>query len=315
MAAKVFIDGEVGTTGLQIHQRLVSRCDIELLSIPEAHRKDPGARATCLNAADAVVLCLPDAASREAMGLISSAKVKIIDASTAFRTDPDWTYGFAEMGGNQRSRIRESRRVSNPGCWPTGFIALVRPLVSAGVIPPTWPVTVHGVSGYSGGGKPMIAEFEDTSDAAYTEVPFRLYGLGLGHKHVPEMQHYAGLTLPPVFSPAVGRYRQGMIVEVPLFLAGLPGRPRPADLQAVLQEAYASEAFVRVVDTELTTNFATLSPLSHNGTNQMSLYVFGSDNVGQARLVAVLDNLGKGAAGAAVQNLNLVLGLDERSGL
>jgi N-acetyl-gamma-glutamyl-phosphate reductase len=237
----------------------------------------------------------------------------VIDASTAHRTAPGWTYGFPEMARGQRTAIAAASRISNPGCWPTGFIALARPLVEAGLAPPDWPITVGGVSGYSGGGKAMIAEFEDASSPTYVRTPFRLYGLGMGHKHAPEMQRYAGLTHAPLFSPAVGRYYQGMLVEVPLPLHALPATPSLDDIHAALADAYAGETFIEVVPLARSRSLVTIDPEGVNGTNQMRLHVFGS--AGQARLVALLDNLGKGASGAAVQTLNLLLGIPEATGL
>jgi len=315
MVAKIFIDGEAGTTGLQIRQRLEGRHDLELVAIDSALRKDASARRDHLNAADVVILCLPDDAAREAVGLIENPKTRIIDASTAHRTADTWTFGFPEMAPAQRRSIETAPRVSNPGCWSTGFIALVRPLVAQGLIPIDWPTTVGGVSGYSGGGKSMIAEFEDEAAPNHTTVPFRLYSLGMGHKHLPEMQRYTGLAHCPVFSPAVGRYYKGMIVEAPLALHALPAAPRLSDVRAVLADAYRGERFVEVASAEASAAPASVEPECLNGTNLMRLHVFGSDQLGQARLVAILDNLGKGASGAAVQNLNLMLGLDEGEGL
>ena len=326
MAHTVFIDGEAGTTGLQIRERLEARRDIEILSIDPARRKDADARAELLNAADAVVLCLPDDAAKEAVAMISSNSVKVVDASTAHRVAPGWAYGFAELAGNQREVIRNSNRVANPGCYPTGFIALVRPLVDAGLVPADFPLTVNAISGYSGGGKGLIAEFEEQAAPDGSSDMFRAYGLPLAHKHLPEMQAYSGLAHPPVFAPSVGRYAQGMLVEVPLQLWALPGKPRPADLHAALKAAYAGETFVEVASgaecVELqaaragAANYVqALDPEALNGTNRMRLFVFGNAQTGQARLVALLDNLGKGASGAAVQNLNLMLGLDEAAGL
>ena len=315
MTIKVFIDGEAGTTGLQIHARLKDRRDITLVSIDPARRKDPAARAELLNGADLVILCLPDDAAREAVSLIENPSVKVIDASTAHRVAPGWTFGFPEMEAGQRDAIVATKRVSNPGCWPTGAIALLRPLVREGLLPSDWPISIHGVSGYSGGGKAMIAEFEDASGPTYTQVPYRLYATSLEHKHLPEIVAHAGLSRRPIFSPAVGRYLKGMLVEVPLALEALPGAPTLAQVHAVLADAYAGRRFVEVVSPAEAAAVKTLDPEGLNGTNLMRLYVFGAETHGQARLVALLDNLGKGASGAAVQNMNLMLGLAEDAGL
>jgi N-acetyl-gamma-glutamyl-phosphate reductase len=315
MIPTVFIDGEAGTTGLQIRARLEARKDLRLVSIDPARRKDPAARAALLNEADCVILCLPDEAAKEAVALIESATVRVIDASTAHRTAPGWDYGFPELHKGARAAIAASRRISNPGCYPTGFLALVRPLVNAGLLPRGWPVTVNAVSGYTGGGKSMIAMFEDAADPTFTREPFRIYATALGHKHVAEMQSHAGLNHPPLFAPAVGRYAQGMIVEVPLQLWALPGAPKIADVHAALADAYAAEPFVQVASLEEARATRTLDPEGLNNTNRLQLFVFGDDAAGQARLVALLDNLGKGASGAAVQNMNLALSLPETAGL
>ncbi|MBX9709327.1 MAG: N-acetyl-gamma-glutamyl-phosphate reductase [Caulobacteraceae bacterium] len=310
MTHTIFIDGEAGTTGLEIRERLEQRADLELILLGE-RRRDPAARAEALNAADAVILCLPDDAAREAVAMIENPDVRVIDASTAYRTATGWTYGFPEMDAVQRGEIIGSHRVSNPGCYPTGFIGLMRPLVKAGIVPTEWGVTVNAVSGYSGGGKSMIAEFEEKSGAP----PYRAYGLSLRHKHVPEMTKHAGLKHDVLFAPAVGAYRQGMLVEVPLHLAALPETPSIDRLHGCLVEAYDGCRFVEVAGLEETEALAGLDPEGLNGTNRMRLHVFGDRGGSQARLVALLDNLGKGASGAAVQNLNLMLGLDEATGL
>ncbi|MDB5448326.1 MAG: argC [Phenylobacterium sp.] len=326
MAHTVFIDGEAGTTGLQIRQRLERRPDLEIVSIDPARRKDAGARAELLNGVDAVVLCLPDEAAREAVSMITSNSVRVVDASTAHRVSPDWAYGFPEMGQAQRAAIRGATRVANPGCYPTGFIGLVRPLVAAGLIPAAFPLTVNAISGYSGGGRGLIEEFEARPGPQGTNDAYRIYGLNLAHKHLPEMQAHAELAHPPLFAPSVGRFAQGMIVEVPLQLWAMPGKPSPADLHVELTAAYAGEAFVEVASgaecAELQKTRAgagghvpALDPEALNGSNRMRLFVFGDASGTQARLVALLDNLGKGASGAAVQNLNLMLGLDEGAGL
>jgi N-acetyl-gamma-glutamyl-phosphate reductase len=310
MTHTIFIDGEAGTTGLEIRERLEARNDLELILLGD-RRRDVAARREALNSADAVILCLPDDAAKEAVSMIENPSVRVIDASTAFRVDPAWTYGFAEMDTGQRAAIAASTRVSNPGCYPTGFIGLMRPLVRAGLVPASHPVTVNAVSGYSGGGKVMIAEFE----AAGAATAFRAYGMTLKHKHVPEMTLHTGLSRNVLFAPAVGAYRQGMLVEVPLHLSILPETPSVERLHGALVEAYDGQRFVEVADLDETEAMSGIEPEALNGTNRMRLHVFGDRGGEQARLVALLDNLGKGASGAAVQNLNIMLGLDEATGL
>jgi N-acetyl-gamma-glutamyl-phosphate reductase len=305
MTKSVFIDGAVGTTGLEIVERLQPRAEFELLLLDETQRKDQRARRDAYHAADFAVLCLPDEAAREAVALAEGAKVRIVDASSAHRVAPGWTYGFPELIG--REAIAAARLVSNPGCYPTGFLGLVAPLVRAGLLPAQWPYTVNAVSGYSGGGKALIARFEDDPDIA-----FRDYGLALGHKHVPEMQVHAGLAHPPVFAPAVVPAHRGMVVEVPLPLSAIPGAAAPDALRDCLDEFYAGSAVVTVVEAAPD---EILLRCSATPGDRLELYVLGAKDGSQARLVAVLDNLGKGASGAAVQNLNLMAGLPETAGL
>ena len=312
MSHTIFIDGGVGTTGIEIGDRLAGRPELSLITLDEKDRKDASARRDALNAADIVILCLPDDAAREAVALIDNDHTRVIDASTAHRVADGWTYGFPELEPGHREKLAASRFVANPGCWPTGFLALVRPLTLAGLVPADWPVTVSGASGYSGGGKAMIAEYEGADGAP---TAFRAYGLGLGHKHVPEMTRYSGLVHPPLFAPAVANGYRGMVVEVPLQLSAMPGAPSLADVHAALADAYAGSPLVSVAPLSESTAMGQVQ-LEHVGaTDQLALFVFGNATSGQARLVAALDNLGKGAAGAAVQNLHILAGLPEIAGL
>lgn len=306
--AKIFIDGEAGTTGLEIRERLAARRDLELLSIASDKRKDLAERQRLLNAADIAILCLPDDAARQSVSLVTNDTTRIIDASTAHRVAAGWTYGFAELDRAQGEKIATARRVGNPGCWPQGAIATLRPLIAAGLLPADYPVTVHGISGYSGGGKAMIADYEAAGAKANAFMP---YGLSFRHKHLPELQVYAQLAHAPLFNPAVGNFAQGMLTLVPLQLWTLARVPTGRELHAALADHYAAipQGFVEVAPFAAEERSAELDPERYNGTNRMKLHVFANDERAQATLVAVYDNLGKGASGAAVQNLNLMLGV------
>lgn len=315
MVAKIFIDGAAGTTGLEIRERLAGHPDLHLLQISDAARKDAAARRAALNGADIVILCLPDEAAREAVSLIENPGVRVVDASSAHRVAPGWVYGFPELEPDGYEKIARALRISNPGCYSTGFLAAVRPLVRAGLIPDDYPYTVNAVSGYSGGGRAMIEEFEKTGSSAHTLAVVRSYALSLAHKHVPEMTVHGGLKHPPVFSPSVGRYYRGMIVDVPLQLWAMAKPPAISELHAALTEAYRGRPFVEVASRAECAELKTLDAELLKNTNWLKLYVFGNERTGQVRLVALLDNLGKGASGAAVQNLNIMLGSPETTGL
>ncbi|PHS76149.1 MAG: N-acetyl-gamma-glutamyl-phosphate reductase [Rhodospirillaceae bacterium] len=300
MTARIFIDGAVGTTGLQIKSRLENRDDIELVTLAEEVRKDASARADMLNSVDVAILCLPDAAAIDAAAMVTNANVKIIDASSAHRVADNWAYGFAELSPGQRDIIRHATRVSNPGCYAVASISMLQPLVSSGLIDADQGLSINAISGYSGGGKPLIADFEGGTDS---ETPFFVYGLSLAHKHVPEIQKHGGLNVRPIMVPSVGNFAQGMIVQLPLF----------ADAAAVydaLASHYDGSRFVSVVKAN---DLLRIEPQALNGTNELRLHVCEAD--GQTVVMALLDNLGKGASGSCVQNLNIMLGVDEDMGL
>ncbi len=307
MVAKIFIDGEAGTTGLQIRQRLAGRNDLELLTIPNALRKDLDARGALLNEADVAILCLPDEAAKISVSLIKNDTTRVIDASTAFRTAPGWTYGFAEMNAKQSAKIADAKRVANPGCYPQGPIILLGPLMRAGLISPDMQISVNAISGYSGGGRQMIEAYEAMGETTPSFMP---YALDFNHKHLPEMKRHTGLNNDPLFQPAVGNYAQGMLTMVPLNFAGIAGAPKGAELHETIGAHLAEieNSFVELMDMEPGQKLADLNPEALNDTNKMQLYVFSNDDRQQVLLVAVYDNLGKGASGAAVQNLDLMLG-------
>lgn len=310
MKTKVYIDGQSGTTGLQIYDRIGQREDLELLRIPEELRHDPDERKKYLNSADIVFLCLPDEGAREAVSFIENPNVRVIDASTAHRTNPDWTYGYPELSKAQREAIRTSKRVANPGCHATGFISTTAPLVAMGVIPKDYPMSCYSLTGYSGGGKKMIAEYEAEGRSELLDAP-GIYGLNLHHKHLPEMQTVTGLAYPPVFMPVVDDYYKGMATTIMLQNRLLPGQPSAEDICAKLADYYRDEHFVSVVP--FGENDSKLYANKLAGTNRLEIVVCGHEE--QTTVTALFDNLGKGASGAAVQNMNIMLELPEETGL
>lgn len=313
MQPKIFIDGEVGTTGLQIRMRLAGRTDVEFIRLDEHDRKDSKKREQALNACDLAILCLPDDAAREAVELVRNPRVKILDASSAHRVKPEWVYGLPEMAPEQPARIAAAVRVTNPGCYPTGAILLLKPLIRAGLIPPRYPISVHAVSGYTGGGRSLIEAFENPPQPKQT--PVTAYGLKLEHKHVEEMRVHSELSERPIFTPSYGKYRQGIVLQIPLPLWALPKTVTGGELHAALAQYHRGAQYVRVVPAKELEAIDKLEPEALNGTNNIDLYVFHNDKHRQAVLAAVFDNLGKGASGAAVQNLNLMLGLAELGNL
>ena len=308
MKPRIFIDGEHGTTGLQIRERLAVRNDIQVVSLAHEDRHDKTKREAMLGACDIAILCLPDDAACESVAMIEASgndTCRVIDTSTAHRVAPDWTFGFAELDAEQTEKIRNSKRVSNPGCYSTGAIALIKPLIDAGVMTQDFPVTINAVSGYTGGGKQLIAKMEDKAHESYIDTSYHLYALSLGHKHVPEIMVRGGLTRRPLFTPAVGRFSQGMLVSIPLHLDQLQGNPSASDLIETLKQHYDGQSVVEVVSEADAS--AHIRPEDMAGSDNMKLYVLGDEDTGHANLVAHLDNLGKGASGAAVQNMNLML--------
>ncbi|QLC23816.1 N-acetyl-gamma-glutamyl-phosphate reductase [Parasphingopyxis algicola] len=311
MTTSIFIDGGHGTTGLEIRDRLADRPEITSIVLDDDRRKDADARLDALRSADIAILCLPDEAAREAVAMLDGADTRIIDASTAHRTAPDWTYGFPEWEPNHRNAIATSKHVANPGCYAQTFIAMTHPLMMAGILPADAAISVNAISGYSGGGRAMIEEFESGT----ASTAFRNYALPLRHKHLPEMQAHSGLDSPPLFSPSVANLYRGMLVEIPLHLEQMRGGTGPGDVRAALRDHYADSALIAVLD-EAETGALDLVPIERcAGTDRMEIMVFANPDAGQVRLCAILDNLGKGAAGAAVQNLNLMAGFEEYSGL
>lgn len=316
MTYKIFIDGEEGTTGLQIREKLEGRSELSLIHLPDKERKDPVMRREALMSADVGILCLPDSAAHEVVSLVEGDQTRLIDASTAHRVSDKWIYGFPELDQEQRGLISSATRVTNPGCYSTAAIALLRPLVFGGIVPADFPITINAVSGYSGGGKPLIARMEDAALENKIRSEYFAYALDLEHKHIPEIVFYSGLSKRPLFVPSVGRFRQGMVVQIPLQLWSLKQKPSVGKIFNILKNFYAGQTFVTVAsEVDVKNRLALLDPEELNHTNSIRLFVFGNEEHDQVVLVAQLDNLGKGAAGQAIQNLNLMLDLPETSGL
>lgn len=307
MKTLVFIDGEAGTTGLQIHSQLADRNDIELLQLEHTERKNPLKRSQALNSCDIAILCLPDNAAIEAVSFIKNSDVRVLDASSSHRTSSGWIYGLPELVNDQAEKISKAKRISNPGCYPTGAIALLRPLTSAGILPNNYPINIHATSGYSGSGKSLIDAYEDPSHPQSTSTPYCSYGLDLHHKHVPEIKAQALLNYSPIFTPHYGKYRQGIILHVPIHLRLLSSNVTAERIYNCLSKHYENSEYIKVQSLDNIQNIKSLEPERLNGTNQLNIYVFSNKDERQVLLTAVYDNLGKGASGAAVQNLNLML--------
>ena len=315
MVKKIFIDGEVGTTGLEIRQRLSGRNDIEILSLSEKWRKNKNARRERINSADIVILCLPDKTAIQAVAMIDDAKTRVIDASTAHRVANDWVYGFPEYEANHSKRIALANRVTNPGCYAIASVGILHPLIKHGVLPAEWPISINAISGYSGGGRDMINSFEKIGIGPHESSNVFFYGLTLEHKHLPEITHWAGLKNPPIFAPSVARYRKGMIIQVPITARSLPHQPKMDEIQEIYESYYKNCKFVEVSSIENNKGAKKLNPEELNGTNILRIHVYGNDKNGQIIVAGLLDNLGKGASGQVVQNLNLMIGVPESTGL
>lgn len=307
MKPLIFIDGEAGTTGLQIHSQLANRNDIQLLQLPKSERKNALKRSEALNSCDIAILCLPDAAAIDAISFIKNSNVRVLDASSAHRTSLGWTYGFPELAKEQVEKISKASRISNPGCYPTGAIALLRPLTSAGILPRDYPVNVHATSGYSGSGKSLIDAYEDPNHPNPTKTKYCSYGLDLKHKHTPEIKNQALLEYSPIFTPNYGKYRQGIVLHIPIHLRLLPNNVTVEKIYNCLNKYYENSEYIKVQSTNDIKNTKSINPENLNCTNQLNIYIFSNKDDGQVLLTAVYDNLGKGASGAAIQNLNLML--------